>query len=231
MKWSVPSSFSDKLFFRSFRLTTRCLGTRSVSASSGKINRERFASGITDNLGSDCFLALLSDEEIIVARDAIVGDLINGRAWNASRDPPVAAQLDRGDSESARGKEQRKVEKKRSERPLGGMKVIGESQLAPSISFYRSIALSPSRRMSSVACARVRARARAEKISALAASRLLRNFARRRQDRLRRDFSPPLQPPDRKVRSTLLQGVSKFNDQILSARFMKIKNRKNRNKM
>lgn len=172
-------------------------GTRSVSASSGKINRERFASRITDNLGSDCFLALLSDEEIIVARDAIVGDLINGRAWNASRDPPVAAQLDRGDSESARGKEQRKVEKKRSERPLGGMKVIGESQLAPSISLYASL----SRQVGECRASRARecARARAEKISALAASRLLRNFARRRQDRLRRDFSPLSSPPIAKL--------------------------------
>lgn len=52
----------------------------SVSASSVKINREILASGIMDNLGSDCFLPLLSDEEIIVARDAIARDLINGRA-------------------------------------------------------------------------------------------------------------------------------------------------------
>lgn len=52
-----------------------------------------------------------------------------------------SAAIGSRDSESARGKEQRKVEKKRSERPprqaFRWMKVIGESQLAPSISHER----------------------------------------------------------------------------------------------
>lgn len=61
-----------------------------------------------------CFLSI-ADQEIIAARDAIVRDLITSEKRRS--DPPrrslraAAAQLDRGDSESARGKEQRKVEK------------------------------------------------------------------------------------------------------------------------
>ena len=54
------------------------------------------------------------------------------------------------DSESAHRKEQRKVEKKRSERPQASpfrrMKVIGESQLAPSISRARARARTRSSR-------------------------------------------------------------------------------------